>query len=266
MDRQTRTLRSNSTPTVKDIRVSHSPASENKKAKTSPPSLDEIIKVIWEENVEFTRLLRKEIEDIHTEIRSVVDRLKNFETCLSEVSDTQRRHECEIGRLSEAVREKTTNTDLSQAVAEIEDRIARQTSAIIRGLPESPTGTVTEHGENDKSVFRDICGILNIKEMPEVELKRIGTIKADRHRLLKVTFRTKYIRDTVLERSKILRNSKYKEVFINKDLTVIEQRERQVLLNELRRRRENNEDVIIKRGKVVLRNESHLPQNFLRGF
>lgn len=262
MDRQTRTLRSNSTPTFKDI--GHSPAGTNKKAKMSPPSLDEIRKVIREENIEAARLLRKEIEDIHSEIRSVLDRLKSFEECLSKVSDTQKRHEYEIERLSEAVREKAS-TDLTLAVAEIEDRLARQTSVVIRGLPES-SGNVMEQSENDKRVFRDICETLDIKEMPEVELKRIGTIKANRPWLLKVTFLNKCVRDTVLERCKMLRKSKHKEVFINKDLTVLEQRERQVLLNELRRRRENDEDVIIKRGKVVLRNEAYLPQNFHRRF
>jgi hypothetical protein len=271
MDKKIRSLRSNSTPVIKDFsRNGASPssgalASSNSERKGQHLTLDDIRKIIREENQEAARTIREEMHAIRSDIRHVLDRLQDLETNFNTVKDIQQRHESEIQRLSEEM-QMNQDSHLKHTVNEIENRLARQTSLVIRGLPEHNSGSLSENQTADKERFIEICSMLRVPESINYELKRVGTIRSDRPRLLKVTLDRKAVRDDILPRSKMLRNTKFKDVYINKDLTITQQRERQALLSELRARRQRNEDVVIRRDKVVPRNEAYLPQNFHQRF
>ena len=114
-----------------------------------------------------------------------------------------------------------------------------------------------------------MLGILDCRVDSKVEIRRIGKVLKDKPRLLRVKFSDNISRDAVLRRSKYLRNSKYKDVYINKDLTPLQQTEQHALREELRRRRSRNEDVVIYDDKLVLRatlmkssRSTHFPNRF----
>ena len=68
---------------------------------------------------------------------------------------------------------------------------------------------------------------------------------------------------TFLRQGKLLRTSNYANFFINEDLTITQEKQKQLLTGELKRKRLNNEDVIVRRNKVVLRIEAYRQNSVL---
>ena len=63
-----------------------------------------------------------------------------------------------------------------------------------------------------------------------------------------------------MQKAKNLRNSTtFKNVYINPDLTIRQQKESKALRDELKKRRNNGESVVIRNGEVVPKNNE---QNF----
>ena len=79
-------------------------------------------------------------------------------------------------------------------------------------------------------------------------------------RLLRVVLRDEDDAKTILYNAKKLRDMpQHSKIFINPDLTPYQQKLNKTLRDELKRTRASGEDVIIRGGKVVPRNE---PQTF----
>ena len=216
------------------------------------------------------QILKTEIKGIHSKVDCVIERLKVMEVTLQTVQSTQQRHEDEIQRLKAIGLSKPTRPTLEneETVAEIEERISRKANLVVRVLPESKQENVLEIHKADAESFREMLDILDVNIDSSFEIKRVGKITSDRPRLLKVKFSSSSDRDDVLRQSKCLRNSKYKNVYINKDLTPHQQKEPRALLQELKARRERNEDVMIRGNRVVSRTEvgNSLSSHFLRRF
>jgi predicted DNA-binding protein YlxM (UPF0122 family) len=219
-------------------------------------TIEEIRKAIREETKEIINAVKTEIENVHAEVGRVVDRLKAIETTLSTVQSTQQRQQDEIDGLKEAIR-KQENLNCDDMVSEIESRISRGSNLIVRGLPEPVGSSLTQVRELDADSFSGVLELLGVKTESKYDLTRIGKLRRDdRPRLLKIKFNAISDRNLVLSKSKFLRGTKCKDVYIDQDLTPMQQKERQVLLAELKARRSAKEDVVIRRNKVVLRNDT----------
>ena len=84
---------------------------------------------------------------------------------------------------------------------------------------------------------------------------RIGKIIQGRPRLLKVACPTVDVKISILRKSKDLRSSsRYRNINVNHDLTVEQQKEAWKLREECRQRRSRGEDVVIHKNKVIQRN------------
>ena len=142
---------------------------------------------------------------------------------------------------------------------EIQERHRRRKCIVISGLPEPVAGSPDERKAEDKDAILRVaqsCGadLSNMKE-----LSRIGKINGSRPRLLLVKCKDTRQKFDVLRLSKNLRkNSNFRNVYINPDLTVTERNRDRQLREELRQRRSKGEDVFIKHGKIVKRED----QNF----
>lgn len=103
--------------------------------------------------------------------------------------------------------------------------------------------------------MRSVHNIFRAIGAENVEIKeatRLGRIIHDRSRLLRVKCCDVVSQMEILKRSRSLKNiDGYKNIFINKDLTVDEQRRQKLLRVELARRRSEGEEVIIRNGRVV---------------
>jgi gas vesicle protein len=267
-----RSLRSNSissrtndkSSTSSPLRSPSTPCSCQGKSLT-----DEIRKAIREETKQIVNVFRDEIENVRAEISRIFHHLSSLEHSLKEVKSTQQRHSEEISKLKELHSRKPNGpvpvaSDLSDSLREMEDRLSRRSNLIIRGMPEPVCSDHADCEESDARTVSELFQVLDVTPSSPLQIKRIGKIITGRPRLLKLQFTSQSVRDLALRKSNRLRATKFGNVYLNKDLTIMQQKEQRILLQELKERRKNNEDVAIKGGKIVQRNDVSLrrEQNF----
>ena len=81
---------------------------------------------------------------------------------------------------------------------------------------------------------------------------RIGKPLPNKKRLVRVVCVDRDTKIEALKNAKVLRTlDKYDGIFVNADLTPYQQKEQRNLRQELKRRREANENVKIYRGKII---------------
>ena len=92
---------------------------------------------------------------------------------------------------------------------------------------------------------------LNQPEPKVKNIQRLGPEKEGKWpRPIKVTFEDIKVKREILAKSKLLNKGKYKNVYINPDLTPNQRQHDQKLRNELKKRRDDGEEnLYIKQGK-----------------
>ena len=144
----------------------------------------------------------------------------------------------------------------------------RKNNLVVFGLPEpvEPSGISTGPWNTEKKIEQDT---IKIKEIITTELgvglsprneiygaRRLGTWNPDRPRPLRITFDDIQTKRSVLGSAKKLKQSTdpvLKGMHINPDLTEEQRKADAVLRTEMwRRRTENNENVVIRKGKLVI--------------
>ena len=147
---------------------------------------------------------------------------------------------------------KCIHESLELTINEIYDRQRRQNNVIISGVQEKAVGSLDERCEHDTQIVRSIFKFLDkAKEVDVRNAQRIGRLDLDRPRLLKVELSSFYDRNAILKNAKSLRRSSWDSVFINPDYTEMERVQNRKLREELKRRRNSGEDVVLYRGRIV---------------
>jgi len=158
--------------------------------------------------------------------------------------------------------QRNTNPDLhsEEMLREVEERHRRRKYLVISGIPEQVTGSVEERREADIKAIEDVSRFLGFKDLVPMECSRIGNIRQARHRLLRFKCKTEDKKRSFLSAARNLRSSPdYKNVFVNPDETFVQRKRGREMRQELRRRREAGERVIIRRGQII---EEPRKQNF----
>ena len=225
----------------------HTPSS-----KTRSGSLSEVQNLLDSTRTEILLEL-KGIKDFLTSLDS---KIRSVECTLRKVLDTQKQHDSELTKMKGDI--LSLKEEQSAIFDEMEERDRRKTNLILSGLPERSDGSVEERkkwdAEKVKSLFNSLSGL---HHGTLASTFRIGKINSGKPRLLRVVCRDVDTKRALLQKAKDLRNmSDYKHVFINPDLTPVQQKADKLLREELKRRRASGEDVIIRRGKIVNRNLS----------
>ena len=204
--------------------------------------------------------LLKEIKKMHESLALLQIKINNVDTTLVKVLEIQKAQDVEVKNLKEQVRCLTE--DYSNILNEVEERERRRPNLVIAGLQEKEEGSVEERKKWDAERVDDLFRELNDFTCSVVSsVYRIGKINSSGPRLLKVVCRDVDSKRSLLRKSKDLRDSvTFKNVYVNPDLTPMQQKENKRLRQELRSRRELGEDVIIRQGRIV---EKGLRQNFL---
>lgn len=195
--------------------------------------------------------LLKELKNISGTLNDLQSKLCAVEDTLQRVLETQKRQDTEIKALKEDVTKIKENYD--NIIAEVESRDRRKTNLILSGLPEKEEGTADERKQCDLLTVQTLFSTLDNSKTDVVSgVYRIGRMTSSRPRLLKVICNTFESKRSLLSKSKNLRNmTQYKNVYMNPDLTPQQQMQNKQLREELRRRRNLGEDVIIQHGKIV---------------
>ena len=138
---------------------------------------------------------------------------------------------------------------------DMEGRLLRMTNVIVRGLPEG-SGTVQERAQKDEKAVEDLLTAIEVRSGNVTGVKRLGKVKDGHARLLCVTFRDVSQKHEVLRKAKLLRDSsKFKRVYVQPDLTRMQQEIDWRLRKELKDRRDKGEDVVLFGGEVRQRHD-----------
>ena len=146
----------------------------------------------------------------------------------------------------------------------MEDRNQRKPNLIVSGLPEKSDGSADDRRrwdmESVEELFHSLCH-LNADAISSFH--RIGKISSNKPRLLKVVCSDTESKSNLLRKSRDLKNtSKFRNIYLNPDLTPAQMLESKKLRQEWKRRKNCGEDVVIRRGHVVERNSNYFNQNF----
>ena len=149
-------------------------------------------------------------------------------------------------------------------VDEYVDHERRRANLIIHNLPEPEASQQSDRIAKDISKFENIVtDELKIEGVRVTKAVRLGLRKDNRPRLLLITMDCERNKWKILSQSTKLRASrKWKEVYICPDLTAKERELNKKLRDELKRRKANGEkNVMIKRGRIVVRRAASSPES-----
>ena len=107
----------------------------------------------------------------------------------------------------------------------------------------------------------ELASIIGVDNLDIVEVKRLGNSQTTKPRILRVKCGDLMTKQQLLSNAKKLRHHEnFKGIYVNPDLTKLQQSYFKKLREELTARRKNKEDVIIRGVKIVRRNSDS--QNF----
>ena len=139
------------------------------------------------------------------------------------------------------------------------------------GFPESETGSPNERHFHDRNIIDKLLKAMNVTDVEVKNHYRVGRSNG-RHngkRPIVIKFASMEEKWRVLKKTSALRrNPDFSSVYVNADLTPLQQVQRRRMFSELRSRRDEGEDVFLFRGRVINREQSKIPakNDSLEGF
>lgn len=240
----------NRTPPKRTLRSNSNPNSD---------SLDafEMLKV------ELIHSFKSEISKISSQLSILSSRMDNFEESLKSIVQSQTVTKQKISTLDDKI--KTLSLELSEikkeqctedVIKEFEMRFAKKNNVIVHGIPEMVTGTVEDRKEHD---LRKVTAILEELKIEKFHIKKIYRIgrNLQKQRLMCVTLEDISTKQEILRKANLLRNSnEFKRCFVNPDFTFSQRKSNQELRRLQKEKRAEGEDVVIKNGRLIRREDS----------
>ena len=129
----------------------------------------------------------------------------------------------------------------------------RRLNLMVSGIVEKTNGTVEERKEYDEECITNLLNKIGLHDCSFHGARRIGKANPDKPRLIRVTCSNADEKRSILKNARKLRSlTQFSKVFINSDLTPMQQKEQRLLREELKRRRIAGENVRIRHGKIVV--------------
>ena len=208
-------------------------------------------------------LLESFKNDLKQEINKVNERIEDLFKRVDAVDARNRALEDWCNRLQSQLdsRPIVSVPVFDDVLKEGEERHRRRKYIVISGVEEHESGSFEERRAKDAETVTRIAEQLQIANLEIKEISRIGKIDSSRPRLLRCKCKSVDERNSLLRKARLLRDSEhFKGVYVNADQTLLQRKANRELRNELRRRREEGEDVVINRGKIVPKSSF---QNFI---
>lgn len=247
------------TPKGRALRSNSNPCTS-----ASPITLREISQLIRSAKDEMLSSFKAEFKIVNDSLATLASRIENVEFKLNHVSQTLMNQERRLERCDEeikALKETTRGLDPEATAREIEMRFAKRNNLIVSGIPEPTQGSLEQRREVDLEKVKALLSELDVRD-PRLEgVFRIGQ-SLRRERLICIKVQDFALKQDILRKAKSLRNSnEFKQCFINPDLTPSQRAKDKELRDTLKRKREEGLDMIIRGGKLILREELK-PRNF----
>lgn len=215
------------------------PAQRKLRSDSNPSNtitLKDIKTLIDNSKTEILSFLKKEVDGITGILHGLVNRVE------------------EIERVNRHLHDRCAKLEEKQEsiISEIEDRQRRQSNLVISGLSEKQSGNNDERKAHDD---KHVCNLLRELDVSKDAVRtsyRIGKPQSNRSRLLRMVCYDKDQKMEILRKARKLNDSdNFKKTYINPDLTPLQQLQQKELRKELKRRRDANERVMIRHGKIV---------------
>lgn len=196
-------------------------------------------------------------------ITKCIDQLTLRVESLEKSNETLRSRNMQMEEEIKNLRENQSE-ELSEFANEMERRTFRLNNLVVSGVSEKVDGTIHERKLDDMIFCTKLCEDIGVKADFE-SITRIGKGNfTARPRLIRVKCKSLEIKNDILRNAKKLHDlPSFRGVYINPDRTKLQQRNDKFLRDELKRRKERGEDVIIRNSKIVNRHDN---QNFHHRF
>lgn len=234
--------------------MSNSPR-RTRRGSTQADQMSEIKLLIKEAKDEIITVLKEDLNSVKEKLESLTSRITDVEATVTSI---QKSHAKIISEIETVKKETLSACEASckMTMSEIDGRLSRMNNIVIRGLPEVD-GTVSERIRHDLDSVQKIMHVIEPNASIAVsDAKRLGKPSKDRARLLRVSLPSGCCKQQILRKARSLRNTSFKDVFIQPDLTKVQQAVERDLRKELVDRRQRGEDVVIFGGEVRLRTEN----------
>ena len=218
---------------------------------------NEEIKKLKQSNQQLTEnltLVQQNVITLQADVVKCKD--EQIQQITSVVSESVKGSLKEFKSYSQAVQDKAKEvqpiinpTTLQKVVKTVVQEEDRATNVMIFGLEESESES-TDLMEKVHDIF------VELGEKPKIDASRIGKVKADSPRPVKVKFRNGADVIRILRKAPKLRNSAhYKRVFVTADRSVEERAEHKILVAELKKKSAEDPEgsYFIKDGQIVER-------------
>ena len=199
-------------------------------------------------------LIESSVPKMMASLEEKIDRLAtSLSTVLARMDDIDKKY-VDIEQRCRRIEEEQINV-----FTEIADRRRREPNLIISGIPEEENGTVDERRRWDEKRVESLLQDLNSFNSNIIaSVHRIGRITSRKPRLVKVVCRNvEAKRSVIAEAQKLRRMPGYGNVYVNPDQTPLEQSQSKALRGEYNRRKACGEDVIIRHGKIISKQNFH---------
>ena len=204
-----------------------------------------------------TNTLEREVDKLNQTITSLLSRVQKLEESNKSLASKSELLEEKCNRIeplkNDIIKMRSEREEhLDAIIHEVQGVTKRKNNITISGLREANRGTLDERVKHDLERCQAIFNEMKI-DTKIVSAHRLGKAQEHSKRLLKVELTKESDKWKILSKAKCLKNTQFKEVFINPDYTLLQQRRMKVAKQELKERREQGEDVVLHRGDVVLR-------------
>ena len=196
--------------------------------------------------------------DLQNNITAVENRVTQVDTRLSK----------EIDELKKKIKEYEDNPQNSNGtgIEEIAERNKRLQNIVIFNAKESSSEDIEERKLHDKQyvekLLNDIKAIANIDK-----INRLGQRVNNKNRPLKIKLNTETEQRNVMSKARALKDLRqYDRVYISRDMTPLEQRQRKVLVIEMKKKQAEaaaagtQDKWIIRKGRVVKGRQTETPE------
>lgn len=217
-----------------------------KLSKAKNPPEEDIVSRIDE-------LLAKRLDPLRDSLLVLTNK---FETLEEKFNELKKEHE-KLSRLD--------SERMEDVYEEVYQRFMRRKYLIISGIPEQTMGSIEEREEAEEEAIETMGHAIGVRNIDPDDVRRIGKINNQgRPRLLRFKCSSISTRNSLLRSSRDLKkHQQYVNTYINPDQTLLQRKLSKQLRTELKKRRDEGEDVVIRRGKIINKGDV---QNFRTGF
>jgi hypothetical protein len=151
-------------------------------------------------------------------------------------------------------------TAVNLAMKEQDERESKTKNILLFNIPESKNKDSKIRIDDEKKKVHDLSDILQINPVIK-NLIRLGKFDENKTRPLLLNLENEVHKKEFLSHAKNLgslnADDPMKKIVIKKDLTKLEREDEKALVIQLKERRKHGEDLVIRNGKIVIRNSQN---------